>query len=58
MFRIWNKDNQQTNSTTEARKLSSKEAIRSLTCRARQDIGGSWKKWLLYLLGNEVLLKD
>ncbi|CAF0825009.1 unnamed protein product [Adineta steineri] len=49
---LWTETNHQTNETAHVRKLSTKEAIRSLTCRARQDIHKVSKNTcLLTLLG-------
>jgi hypothetical protein len=58
MFRIWTADNKQTNNTNEASKLSTKDAIRSLTCRARQDIHSTLRNLILLVLGNKIFLKN
>jgi hypothetical protein len=56
IFRVWNDDNKQTKIITEASKLSTQEAVRSLTCRARQDINTTIRNLILLVLGNEFYL--
>lgn len=53
---MWTEQDQQTNNTQLVRKLSTKDAIRSLTCRARQDVSKTLRNLMLVVLGNEWIL--
>lgn len=57
IFRIWNNKNEQINTTIGASQLSTKEALRSLTCRARQDVNKTLRNLFLLILGNKFLIK-
>jgi hypothetical protein len=53
---IWDANDKQINTTIGASKLSTKDAIRSLTCRARQDINRTLRNLILLVLGSTGLL--
>ncbi|CAF4575888.1 unnamed protein product [Rotaria sp. Silwood1] len=53
---VWNEANKETKNPTEARKLSTPEAVRALTCRARQDISNTLRNFILLVLGSTGLL--
>ncbi|UJR36022.1 hypothetical protein I4U23_028761 [Adineta vaga] len=52
---LWTENNQQTNETVLVRKLSTKDAVRSLTCRARQDVNKTLRNLALLILGSSGL---
>ncbi|CAF4158507.1 unnamed protein product [Rotaria sp. Silwood2] len=53
---VWNESNHETKNLDEAKKLSTPEAKRALTCRARQDISKTLRNFLLLILGSTGLL--
>ena len=53
IFRLWTVDNKETNTTALVAKMSTKEALRSLTCRARQDVDKNLRNLALLILGKE-----
>ena len=52
-FRVWNNVNDRTKMSEDATKLSTPEAVRSLTCRARQDVSKTLRNVLLLILGKD-----
>lgn len=55
MFRLWDAKDKPTNDTTLAVKLSTQDAIRSLTCRARKDMNKTLRNVLLVVLGTRFI---
>ncbi|CAF0832437.1 unnamed protein product [Adineta ricciae] len=53
---LWTVDNKETNTTALVAKMSTKEALRSLTCRARQDVDKTLRNLALLILGPVGLL--
>ncbi|CAF0908215.1 unnamed protein product [Rotaria sordida] len=53
---VWNERNQETKNIAEAKKLSTPEALRALTCRVRQDASKTFRNLILLILGSTGLL--
>lgn len=51
-------NNKETNVTNAARKLSTREARRSLVCRARQDVSTTLRNLGLLVLGNYIFSQN